>query len=150
MSAVALNDNSQLTYTQDVRRQIVTALMPEGKTPDDPKLLSALLKTLDGHDKVTLTLKRIDAESATADADRQVLEQFHRISGMMGAKDIARSDEPVTKQGDGPVTPFNADEIRGGGEEDSGVVKTGLDPVDYDHFMEEQGRLHRERLDNQT
>lgn len=150
MSAVALNDNSQLTYTQDVRRKIVDALMPNGKTPDDPKLIATVLKALDGHDKVTLTLKRIEAESATADADRQVLEQFHRISSMMGAKDIARTDTPMAGQGDGPATPFNADEIRTGTGEEVGVTKTGLDPVDYDEFMATQGRLHRERLENQS
>lgn len=150
MSAVALNDNSQLTYTQDVRRKIVDALMPDGKTPDDPKLIATVLKALDGHDKVTLTLKRIDADSASADADRQVLEQFHRISAMMGAKDIARTEAPVKGTAEGPITPFNPDEIRSAGDEDAGVTKTGLDPVDYDHFMTEQSRLHRERLESQS
>jgi hypothetical protein len=150
MSAVALNDNSQLTYTQDVRRKIVDALMPEGKAPDDPKVLNALLKTLDGHDKVTLTLKRIDADTAIADADRQALDQFHRISAMMGAKDIARSEEPVHTNHEGPLTPFNPEEISSTGEVEEGVTKVGADPVDYEQFMLEQGRLHRERLENQT
>jgi hypothetical protein len=150
MSAVALNDNSQLAFTQDVRRKIVDKLAPDGNVPDDPKVLTALLKTLDGHDKVTLTLKRIDADQQIADADRQALDQFHRISAMMGAKDIARSDEPVHTNQEGPLTPFNPAEISSTGEEDAGVIKRGLDPVDYDQFMDEQGRLHRERLANQT
>lgn len=150
MSAVALNDNSQLTYTQDVRRRIVDSLTVDGKIPDDPKALNALLTTLKDHDKVTLTLKRIDADTANADADRQALEQFHRVSAMMGAKDIARSEEPAHGNHDGPLTPFNPDEISSSGEEDAGVTKTGLDPVDYDQFMTEQGRLHRERLENQS
>jgi hypothetical protein len=149
MSAVALNDNSQLTYTQDVRRKIVDALMPEGKAPNDPKILNALLKTLDGHDKVTLTLKRIDADQQIAEGDQKVLEQFHRISSMMGAKDMARAEEPVHDK-EGPLTAFNPDEISATGNEDEGVTKRGLDPVDYDQFMAEQGRLHRERLENQT
>lgn len=148
MSAIALNDNEQLAFTQDVRRKIVAKLLPDGNVPDDPKLLSALLKTLEGHDKVTLTLKRIDADNEIADADRQALQQVHRLSQQLGSKDLARVDRPDNDSQVGPATPFNPEDIPRT-ELVEGELHQGGDAVDYDQFMQEQTVLHQQRLDNQ-
>jgi hypothetical protein len=148
MSAIAFNDDKNLAYTQGVRRRIIDHLTSGENLPDDPKLLNVVLSALKDDDKVTLTLKRIQADSEIADADRQALAQVHRISQQLGSRDLARTDTPIDSGQRGPSTPFNPDEIPRSDVAD-GELHQGGDPVDYDHFMQEQTVLHQQKLDNQ-
>jgi hypothetical protein len=145
MSADALNADSQLDFTQAIRRRLVKGLLPDDESaslPDDPKLLNVLLAALKDHDKVTLTLKRLDADNENADADRAALDQFHRLSAMTGAKDLARTDTPTVNE-DGPQ--FDPSEIPTVALVE-GELATGLDNMDYDKFMAEQSKKHKDSL----
>lgn len=148
----ALNDNSQLDYTQSLRRRVadklVTKLLGEEGSEqgisEDPKLLNVLLNTLKDHDKVTLTLKRIDAENENADADREALALFHKMSNLSGSRDVTRVDTPVEGGAAGPSN-FNPADIPSI-DLVEGELKVGADPVDYERFMAEQGKKHRDSL----
>jgi hypothetical protein len=146
MSAVAYNDDKQLAFTQELRRQLVSQFMLDGKFPDDPKMLNILLGALKDYDKVTLTLKRLDSDNNIADADRQALAQFHALAGRLGSKDLARVDEPVNDSREGPSTPINEADLPPV-QLVEGELERGLDPVNYDKFMEEQDRIHRQSLE---
>lgn len=149
MSAVAMNNTESLAYTQGLRQQLVAQFMQDGKFPADPKMLNILLTALKDHDKVTLTTMRIDADSDTADADRAALVQFHRLSAMMGTKDLSRVDEPEKgATNEGPATPFDPNDIPSSTLVE-GELATGADPVNYDDFMAEQTKLHSARTRKQ-
>jgi hypothetical protein len=146
MSAQPLNADSQLEYTQNIRRRLVDALLPPGaENPEalsDPKVANVLLSALKDHDKVTLTLKRLDADNENADSDRAVLERFHKLSNMAGSKDLLRTEHP-TGEAEGPR--FNPAEIPVVDLVD-GETRTGADPIDYDQFMQVEGDKHRQSL----
>lgn len=146
MSA-ALNDLSHLAYTQDLRRKLVEQFVADGKYPEDPKMLTILLSSMKDYDKVTLTLRRIDAENENADADRQVLAQFHKLSSMTGSKDYFRTETetPETAHTDGTPSGFNPEEIPALPLVD-GELHQGLDSVDYESFMADQDKRRRESL----
>lgn len=145
MSAIAFNDDQQLAFTQGLRRKLVEQFMATGSWPVDTKQQNILLSALKDYDKVTLTLKRLDSENANADADRQALAHFHRISQMMGTKDLHRVEEPERgTPTEGPATPFDPNDIPPVNLVE-GELATGMDPVNYDDFMAEQTELHKER-----
>jgi len=145
MSAIAYTDDQQLAFTQELRRKLVEQFMQEGKFPNDPKMLTILLGALKDYDRVTLTLKRIDSDNNVADADRQALAQFHALSARLGSKDLARSDIPADATQEGPSTPIDENDLPNVILVE-GELTQGLDPVNYDHFMDDQGRKHRESL----
>lgn len=146
MSNESLNADSQLEYTQEIRRKVVASLLPAGDenpaTLADPKMLNLLLSTLKDHDKVTLTLKRMDNESENADADRAVLAQFHKLSAMTGSKDLTRLETPAADYA-GPA--FNPDEIPTTALVE-GELGVGTEAIDFDKFMLEQSKKHQESL----
>lgn len=146
MSTESLNADSQLEFTQEIRRKVVAKLLPpEDENPgtlSDPKMLNLLLSTLKDHDKVTLTLKRIDNDNENADADRQVLAQFHKLSAMTGAKDLLRKE---TADDDHPGPVFDPAEIPTTTPVE-GELAVSDEPIDYEKFMQEQGKKHRESL----
>lgn len=141
MGKLALNDNQRLDFTQDLREKLINQLAPEDKLPDDPKVLTALLATLKDYDKVTLTLKRIESDNENADADRQALLHFQKLSEMTGSKDFHRSDTPVARERPAidPQELIPVDLV-------DGELKVGSDPISYENFMREQGKKHRDSL----
>ena len=58
----AMNEDEVLDYTHQKRVEIVNALTEKGVPKDDPKVLGALLQTLDGMDRSALGKKRIKVE----------------------------------------------------------------------------------------
>lgn len=133
---VALNGDSQLEYTQEIRKRVIQGLLPVDQAAminADPKIINTLLNALKDHDKVTLTLKRIEADNENADADRQALAMFHSLSQKAGARDLMRVDEEGR---DGPPA-FDESEIPET-EVVDGETLVGLDPVNFDTFMVEQ------------
>lgn len=59
-------DDDRLEFTQNIREQIVTGLMPTGKAPTDLKEIDRLLATLDGIDRAVHTKRR------SKQADKQI------------------------------------------------------------------------------
>lgn len=146
MSTESLNADSQLEFTQEIRRRVVAKLLPaEDENPgilNDPKMMNVLLSTLKDHDKVTLTLKRLDNESENADADRAVLAQFHKLSSMTGAKDLTRLETPSESHAGPNFDPSEIPSIAAV----EGELATNVEPIDYDKFMIEQNKKHQEAL----
>lgn len=145
MAEIAYNDNQQLAFTQGKRRDIIEAFTTGRPMPDDPKLVALLLAAMKDYDKVTLTLKRIDADTENSDADRQALMQFHRISAMAKVKNLDRVDASSMDVPDGPQTPFDPTDIPSVSTV-PGELAMSMEPIDYDEFMEKQGRIHREAM----
>lgn len=149
MSAIAnlsgqpLNADAHLEYTQDQRRRLIQGLMPEATEVKnmDPKMANVILAAMKDMDKVTLTLKRIDADKESADADREALGLFHRLAALTGSKDLLQADEPSR---DGPPA-FDPAEIPTS-EHVDGELTPGADPTEYDHFMESERQKRRASL----
>lgn len=85
-NAVALKaDDAVLDFTQGIRRQMVTALMPEGKVPTDKEGAQILLGTLNDMDRQVVNLKRIKvdekANDNTAMANAIIADVINRVGG---------------------------------------------------------------------
>lgn len=143
MSAQPLNSDEHLEYTQDLRRRLITGMMPEAHQISniDPKIANVLLAAMKDMDKVTLTLKRIDADRENADADRDALSQFHRLSQMTGSKDLLESPE-ATRDGPPAFDPAEIPSV----DLVEGETAVGTDSTEYDHFMTEQREKRRASL----
>jgi hypothetical protein len=139
-----LNADAHLEYTQDQRRRLIQGLMPEATDVKniDPKLANVILAAMKDMDKVTLTLKRIDADKENSDADREALAQFHRLSALTGSKDLLQSDAGSVREG---PPDFDPAEIPTGDHVD-GELTPGADPTEYDHFMERERQKRRASL----
>jgi len=144
MSAQPLNSDEHLEYTQDLRRRLIQGMMPEAHQVAnlDPKVANVLLAAMKDMDKVTLTLKRIDADKENADADREALAQFHRLAQMAGSKDLLQSTDETRE---GPPA-FDESEIPTDPHVE-GETTEGHDPTEYDHFMREQREKRRASLE---
>lgn len=59
-------DDDRLEFTQNIREQVVTGLMEDGKVPSDLKAVDRLLATLDGIDRAVHTKRR------TKQGDKQI------------------------------------------------------------------------------
>jgi hypothetical protein len=141
MADLALNGDGQLEYTQELRRRLINGLMPEAVElkAADPKILNVLLNAMKDHDKVTLTLKRIDADTENADADRQALAQFHRLSEMTGSKDLLKQEGG--REGPPAFDPSEIPSV----ELVEGETHRESDTVDFDHFITEQREKRRQK-----
>jgi hypothetical protein len=60
------NEDQVLAHTHQIRKQIVSDLMKSGTPINDSKQMSALLQTLDGMDRQSLTRKRMSADKEIA------------------------------------------------------------------------------------
>lgn len=142
-----LNDAAQLEYTQELRRRMVSQFLDEGKFPDDPKMLTILLGALKDHDKVTLTLKRIDADGANADADRQAMLAYQKyMADTNGLSPFLKHDPEAIPAPEKAATPaFDASEIPAAPVV-PGELEAGYKPVDYDDLMTRMDEAHRKSL----
>lgn len=68
---VLKNEETLLSYTQQQRVRIYESLSASNQLTD-PKVASVALKALEGLDKQTLTLKRLDIDQQGADNDKEV------------------------------------------------------------------------------
>lgn len=139
-----LNDDAQLEFTQQLRRQLIAQYMVNNKFPEDPKEASILLSAMKDFDKVTLTLRRLDVDTGIADADRQALTQFHRIVDMLGSKDPHRlSDEAAPADVAPPA--FDPNDIPSVSLV-PGELDVGPEPLGYDEIMDRMEKEHRSSL----
>lgn len=146
LAAQPLNADHHLQYTQALRRRLIQGMMPDPVQLAnlDPKVANVILAAMKDMDRVTLTLKRIDAEKETADADRAALDQFHRLSAMTGSKDLLQTPEA---EGATVVAPaFDPADIPSTSPVE-GELRRGADPTDYDHFMEKERQRRRASLE---
>lgn len=137
---IALNDDSHLHFSQEIRKRLVNQYIVDGLIPVDPKMATLLLSALKDMDKVTLSLKKIDAEKESGDADRQALAEFHRLTSMVGARDYHRVDSPA-----GDLPSFDPNDIPSI-ELAPGELEVGAEPIDYDALMNKQDAEHKASL----
>ena len=140
-----LTKEDQHVYTQNIRRRLISRLMPKSDSAIlnmDPKILTNLKGLLADYDKVTLGLRKLTVEEESNDIQRQALKDFVDISQLMGNKDPLRVEE-ATRAGP-PV--FDASEVKSY-EMVQGGVRVGEDPVVYDQLMAEQREISRKALE---
>lgn len=87
-----LTTDQQLQYTQGLRMQALGELTADGKLPTDEEGRIFLTKLLDGMDRQSLTLKRIEADNNNSQQDREVA----LMAAALSAK-IARGGNPFRK-----------------------------------------------------
>ncbi len=87
----------QLAFTQNIRRRAANHLLRNGRNPEGDEL-DKLLKIVDGMDRQVLTLKRINADQASAGALAQHTALVSEALSQIGRKDPYRF-----KRGEGEV-----------------------------------------------
>lgn len=148
-AAPALNDDAQLEYTQSIRRKIVDRLMPDGVVPTSEDSITQILSVLKDHDKVTLTLKRIDADKENSGANALALAMFHKMAEINGSKDVMRRDPADVPSGVPTTTPHfqSLDTIDEFPQIDESHMRREADPVNYDKIMAEGRERLRDRIE---
>jgi hypothetical protein len=94
-------DDDRLEFTQNVREQIVTGLMPTGKAPTDLKEIDRLLATLDGIDRAVHTKRR------TKQADKQV-QNDTMIAKILEKAQLELERKQLTGSNSAPTRAANA------------------------------------------
>lgn len=78
-----MEQENDLSFTQRIRKQFVTALMDgdkiRGDVVNDPKLGKTFLAALKDMDSQTISLKRLEFEEDAAGKDRDLLLQQNKI-----------------------------------------------------------------------
>jgi hypothetical protein len=77
-------EKAQLERTQNVRSQIITEMLKDGKIPESEENRAFLLKAMEGMDKVNLTKAKIKSDDAAhknnAAAAAMIGEMLRRVS----------------------------------------------------------------------
>lgn len=128
-------DDSLIDQVQMKRVAIADQLMKEGKIPDDPKLLNALLHTLDGTASTAVANKRVKAASEVGEA----ITDFNAIAG----KVLRQIANPSAFKTDGKeiradrvleVVTVNAEETASV----EGETFVGIEDMNFDKFAAER------------
>ena len=74
---------------RNMRLKIAQSMMPNGKVPDDPKILSLMLANIDGIERSALGRKRIKTDDKTNDVNGKLIALGANIlQSMRGGKSI--------------------------------------------------------------
>jgi len=116
-------EKAQLERTQNIRGQIITEMMKDGKIPESEENRAFLMKALDGMDKVNLTKAKIKSDDANAKnnatATAMVAEMLRRVTARPA--DLQRTSMPSLPT-DVPFIPVE-------GEAHIGVQTLQLDDI---------------------
>lgn len=124
MADYSLEEQQRLNRTQDIRDQLMTSLLKNGRPPEDPQMMELLLKVADSSDKQTFTKKRLQTEDKNADTQRQTMEIAKK---MLLDKKQRRSKEADESERDiGNVEPENVV---------PGMTDVGVQAFSYEAFM---------------
>lgn len=94
-------DDDRLEFTQNIREQIVTGLMPTGKPPADMKELDRLLATLDGIDRAVHTKRRTKQGEKAVQNDAAIAKILEKAQLELERKSLTGANSA-------PVRPANA------------------------------------------
>lgn len=130
-------DEDILRFTQEARFKLVQGLMPEGRTPDDPKVAKVLLTGLKDMDGQVQTRQRLQQDNANAQADRDVAVRAARVVDNIrrqGGNPFAAGNEHLLAglRNQNPVEPEQLPEL----VPVEGQMEIGAVQENYDQFME--------------
>lgn len=83
----------QLSYTQKIRKKIVTTLVGDGKPPTDKEGGMLLLHTLKDMDAQTLGIMRQNTENDQARSDQVVARALLELSRRQGSRSMLRMED---------------------------------------------------------
>lgn len=128
MADYNLEEQQRLNRTQDIRDQLMTGLLKNGKVPEDPESMELLLKIADSSDKQTFTKKRLKTDDVNADTQRQTMEITKKI--LLDKKKRRTITATEEEQSIGNVQPENVV---------PGMTSVGTQAFSYDAFMAGDG-----------
>ena len=73
------DDKRRLNLTQSIRERIVTAMLSDGKLPEDEENRNFLLKAIDGMDRQTLSKANVKSKDKANDASKNIQEMVTQL-----------------------------------------------------------------------
>ena len=137
------SEDDILAYTHRQRKEIVKAIVKDGKVPvDDSKQLGALIQTLDGMSRDALTRKRIGVEEKSAqsqEANTAIMAQL--LQSVTSQKPFQRDVTDVTPRA-APALPDSVPPP----QTVEGETATAAPQLSYDTFVQQSSPMGGERV----
>lgn len=88
-------EDEQLAYTRDMRRLIVDKMTGAGKNiPGDTRELNVVLAALDGIDRQSIAIKKINSDEGIANQQAAAAASIIALYNTPGAKKLGRASAP--------------------------------------------------------
>lgn len=108
-SALMIEEQLIIQRNQDVRSQLISVIMKDGKVPDDTEEQTLLLKVLDSSDKSTYTGAKLRVDKKGADAFSNIQDA---LADMFARKRSNRPEAQERRPEDITVT-FDVEPVEG-------------------------------------
>ncbi len=134
-----MTDDEVIAYTQKIRTSLIATLTPDGKLPSDPKEQQVLLAALSDMDRAAISNKRLKSDDRNADTAKFATQLIGKMFDALGnSNPFIKEVSPEHMQAQ--ALPEHPPVLLENVKEAPGELEVGVQTLDYNTFMNENGR----------